>query len=75
MKYYNDIKMALKKIKGEDFEIEENLITDGYLSSFEIIKVISELEKKLNIRIPLETVEIDSFNYLEDISRFICNIV
>lgn len=71
MDYQKEIKQILKKIKGEWFEEEKNLITDGHISSFELIKLIKELENGFGNKIPLEKIEPDQFNSIESIAEFI----
>lgn len=58
MNIKNQIKDILKKniFELEDVEINDELelISKGYLESFDIINIISILEMKFNINIPIE---------------------
>jgi len=65
------IRNVLKDIKGESFEYEENLITGGYLSSFDLIAVVVGLEKALSIAIPLAEIMPENFNSVEDIKKLL----
>ncbi len=69
-----EIKKALKKIKGDWFEESENLITDGYISSFELLKLICELENSFGIDIPIVNIEPEIFNSIEGIYELIKKI-
>ncbi len=67
----DEIRKILKEIKGESFEEENNLITNGYINSFELIKLISELERQYEIRIPIEKITPDTFNSIERILNLV----
>jgi acyl carrier protein len=58
---------SIKSIKGEWFEEKSELITAGYIDSYELIKLVNELEKVFDIKIPLERVDTDRFNNVDDI--------
>ncbi|APF26027.1 acyl carrier protein [Clostridium sporogenes] len=71
MNIKNQIKDILKKniFELEDVEINDELelISKGYLESFDIINIISILEMKFNINIPIEEIEIMDFNTVNNI--------
>ena len=70
----NTIKESLKVVKGNSFEIEANLITAHYVSSFELLNLISELEKSFNIKIELDNVTPEDFDSVDDIVNLIKRI-
>lgn len=65
------VKQILKKMKGEYFDFEEDLITGGYISSFDTIRLIAEIEKKFSITVPVEIIEPESFDSIEKICTLI----
>ncbi|EJP6470866.1 acyl carrier protein [Clostridium botulinum] len=71
MNIKNQIKDILKKNIFELADVEINdeleLISKGYLESFDIINVISILEMKFNINIPIEEIEMTDFNTVNNI--------
>ncbi|APH16457.1 phosphopantetheine attachment site family protein [Clostridium sporogenes] len=71
MNIKNQIKDILKKNIFELADVEINdeleLISKGYLESFDIINIISILEMKFNINIPIEEIEIMDFNTVNNI--------
>ena len=71
MNIKNQIKDILKKniFELEDVEINDELelISKGYLESFDIINIISILEMEFNINIPIEEIEIMDFNTVNNI--------
>lgn len=69
--YKEEIKGILKRLKGNNFDFEQNLITDGYISSFDLIALIAEMEKQFFVRIPLESIQPESFNNLDSICELI----
>ncbi len=71
MEHKSRIKKILKSIKGEWFDEEKNLLTDGYINSFEILMIVKEIEKEFSIKVPIESIELDIFNNIEDI----CNMI
>ncbi len=64
----------LKQIKGNWFEEETELITGGFISSFEVIKLVHHLENSFSINIPLERISLDSFNSIDGIIELICSL-
>ncbi len=61
------VKQVLKELKGDCFDYEENLITDGLISSFDLLFMVQKLETYLVIHIPLEKIEPEQFNSIDDI--------
>lgn len=53
----------LKKLKkGVDFEHETKLFDDGYLKSFDIIQIISMMDREYGIAVPPSQILPDNFN-------------
>lgn len=69
------IRKILKSIKGDYFDIEDNLLSDGYISSLELIQLIANIEREMSIRIPIGELvpeELDSIDGLSDmIERYL----
>lgn len=62
----------LKEIRPEfDFEDSENFVEDGYLDSFDIVTLVSELETAFNVVIDGLDVLPENFETVQDI----CNLV
>lgn len=67
-KIYN----ILKEIRPEfDFEGSDNFVEDGYLDSFDIVTLVSELETEFDIVIDGLDVLPENFETVQDI----CNMV
>ncbi len=62
---------ALKTVKGEYFNEENNLISGGWIDSFTLLKLIRELEKEFEVKIRLEEITPESFNSVEQIESVI----
>lgn len=67
MKTSDKIMRIVKHMKGDWFEEDENLVTDGYLSSYDLVKLVKEIEDSFLIKIPIETIEPEAFNSIKDI--------
>ena len=53
----------LKKIKkGVDFENETELFDEGYLDSFDVIRIISMMDKEYDITVPPSHIVPENFN-------------
>ncbi|MBQ8982355.1 MAG: acyl carrier protein [Lachnospiraceae bacterium] len=62
----------LKDIRPEfDFESSNNFIEDGFLDSFDVVTVISELELKYNIVIDGLAVIPENFESLDSICELV----
>lgn len=70
-----DIKVGitncLKSIKGDSFDQSEDLITGGYIDSFELMFLIEELEKYFHVKIPLAFIEPERFNRVNSICELL----
>ena len=58
-------KETQRKIKG----LNENLISQGVLDSFSMIKTIGFLEKELNVSINMEKLSPDNFNSINSMVK------
>lgn len=70
-----DIKIGiidcLKIVKDASFEKSEDLITGGYIDSFELMFLIEELEKYFRVKIPLAFIEPERFNKVSSICELL----
>lgn len=66
---------AIEAVKGDGFDERENLITAGYISSFEMIKLVNELEKAFDIKIQLERIEPETFDSVDDIVTLVEGLI
>ncbi len=54
-----------------DFEDVDNLVTGGYMKSFDILTLVSEIEAELGIEIPVEDVVPDHFESVDAMLKLI----
>ncbi len=67
-----EIVEVLKEVKdGVDYEKEEHLITDGILTSFDIIMLVSLLNNKFNVNISVMDLVPENFESVETINKLI----
>lgn len=53
----------LKDIRPDiDFENETALIDDGYLDSFDVVSIISEIDDKFGVQIRINELDPENFN-------------
>ena len=61
----------LKLLKGVrpdvDFENETALIDDGYLDSFDVVSIISEIDDQFGVQIRINELDPENFNSAEAI--------
>lgn len=63
---------VLNEVKeGVDFENEKNLITDGILTSFDLIMLISSLNNKFGVNITAAELVPENFESVEAIKKLI----
>lgn len=63
---------VLNEVKaGENYENEKNLITDGILTSFDIVMLISLLNDKFGINITVMDLVPENFESVEKIEELI----
>ena len=65
----------LKLLKGirpdVDFENEMALIDDGYLDSFDVVSIISEIDDVFGVQIRINELDPENFNSVESIWNLI----
>lgn len=67
-----DIINVLNEVKaGIDYEKEKSLITDGILTSFDIVMLISLLNDKFDINISVMDLVPENFETVSDIEKLI----
>ncbi len=62
---------SIKNVKGNNFGYTENLVTDGWLSSFDLLFIIHELEEEFKISIPPEKITPEDFDSLAHIENLV----
>lgn len=68
------IREILVDIRPEfDFKGEEDFIESGYLDSFDLVLLTSQLEENFNIKIKGNDIVPENFNNLENIYKLIKN--
>lgn len=56
----------LKEIRPDvDFENEKELIDDGYLDSFDVVSIISEIDDTYGVQIRISELDPENFNSIE----------
>lgn len=69
------IKECLKRIKGDFFSEEQFLISGGFIDSFEVLKLVHEIEEEFSIKIMISQISPDSFDSISSIKEVIeCGI-
>ena len=62
----------LNRIRPDvDFTIEENLIDEGILDSFDIVSIISEIDDEFGVAIRINELEPENFNSIYSIYSLI----
>lgn len=69
MKEVIDVLNEVKK--GVDYEKEEHLISDGILSSFDIVMLVSLLNEKFDVEITVMDIVPENFESVKDIKALI----
>ncbi|CUU87260.1 acyl carrier protein [Campylobacter hyointestinalis subsp. hyointestinalis] len=65
----------LKSLRSDvDFENGENLVSDGIITSFDILQIVMELEEKFDIQIEPQYIEPKNFNSAKAIERMIVEL-
>ncbi|CUU91827.1 hypothetical protein [Campylobacter hyointestinalis] len=65
----------LKSLRSDvDFENGENLVSDGIITSFDILQIVMELEEKFDIQIEPQYIEPENFNSAKAIERMIVEL-
>ena len=69
-----EILKIIKKIKHTSkISIKSNLIKDGFLDSFDIIVLVSEIEKKFKIKVSGEKINLKNFSKIDQIYNLVKN--
>jgi acyl carrier protein len=58
----NVARASASELTGRDIQDRQKLVTSGLIDSLAVLKLISLLEKKLNIVIPPETLQPEDFD-------------
>lgn len=62
----NELLDILKEVKPDvDFEVEDSLIDDGILTSFDIISIVNEVNEAFDIEITVAHLKPENFNSAE----------
>jgi len=65
----DQIRMAAREVVsamvGENVSDDESLISSGRIDSLSILKLISQMEEKLKVRIPPENLQPDDFENID----------
>lgn len=68
----NDIIKMVKDINPYvDINEESNLFEEDILDSVGLLVLITELEERYNIKIPLDNLKADNFEYIDNIIKFV----
>mgnify|MGYP003780815179 CR=1 FL=1 len=68
----DELLKLLKEIRSDvDFENETELIEDGFLDSFDIVSIISEIDDVFGVQIRINELDPENFNSAESIWNLI----
>lgn len=62
-------------ISDVDLREEKNLITDGYIDSFDIVTIIDKLEEEFDVNIPVESMVPENFESIDKINDLLMSII
>lgn len=65
------IKGILKRVKGDYFDVEKDLVSGGFLTSFDIVEVVDELEKYFGIELSSDGLDLNLFDDVKSIEKII----
>ena len=72
MSTFNEVLEILKTVKPtKNLENVKNIIDGGYLDSFELIMLITNLSEKFNIEVTIDEIVPENFNYVEAIANMV----
>jgi acyl carrier protein len=72
MNNMDELLKLLKEIRSDvDFENETELIEDGFLDSFDIVSIISEIDDVFGVQIRINELDPENFNSAESIWNLI----
>ena len=70
-----DILKMLKKMKHTDkIDLHSNLIAEGLLDSFDIIVLVTQIEKKFRVKIPGDKINLKNFLNVNKIFKLVNNV-
>lgn len=55
-------------------DISINLLDGGFIDSFDVVNIVSELEESFNVEIPPEEIIPENFDSIEHITKLIANL-
>lgn len=62
----NEFLEKLKEIRPDiDFEVEDALIDDGLLASFDILRIVAMIEEEYEVKVPVKELKPANFNSAE----------
>ena len=61
------LKNNIEDLEGVNISPETELISGGFMESFDVISLISELENEFNINISFDDIELEQFNTVNSI--------
>lgn len=68
----NEILAVLQEIRPDiDYDVENRLIDDGVLESFDVVSIVAQLEDVLQVIIEPEFVIAENFNSLDALCRLV----
>lgn len=65
------IKDCIKAVKGDYFIYEDNLISDGLLSSFDVLDLINRLEECFEVEFPRTIIMPENFDSIDMIEKLL----
>ena len=70
-----EITEILQTVRGDiDFTNATNLVSDGIITSFDILQIVMELEEKFDIEIEPQYIEPENFNSAKAIEKMIIEL-
>lgn len=67
------IKEILREIKPDILKFDKDLINEGIVDSFDIVRIVAELEEEFNIQFNIEEIESDNFKSVNNIINLVKN--
>ncbi len=61
----------IEELKGIDVKPDTQLISSGYLESFDIINIVVGLEEAFDIELSLDNMEFEDFNTVKNIAELV----
>ena len=62
---------STEMLTAEELTDDLQLITSGFIDSFEIIQMIDRFEQEFHVALPLEDIELSDFESVNDIERML----